>query len=136
MKAKKGRMLNNEPDPWANYDGKDNSKPACVSLYRLANVVFSDECQIAVSNRVNCLTRAELDVGLKTDQRTFDKVASEYNKKDVPFYDDIQYPEFTVTATKNIPSNFEEIDWEITKKDLIYVISMILNHLSMIFVIV
>jgi hypothetical protein len=58
----------------------------------------------------------ELDVGLKTDQRTFEKVASEYNKNDVPFYDDIQYPEFTVTGTKNLPSNFEEIDWEIAKK--------------------
>jgi hypothetical protein len=53
---------------------------------------------------------------LKTDQRTFEKVANKYNKKDVPCYDNIQFPKFTVTGTKNLPSNFESIDWEDAKK--------------------
>ena len=87
-----------------------------VNRYRLANVVFSDECRHAVSNRGKSLTREELDLGLKTDQRTFEKVADEYNKIDVAAYDDIQFPEFTVTGSKNLPSNFNPISWEDAKK--------------------
>jgi hypothetical protein len=75
MKAKKKRMMNNEPNTWENSSEKDTSKPAWVNCYRLANVVFSEECPPAVSNRGKCLTQEEHDLGLNTDQRTFAKVA-------------------------------------------------------------
>jgi hypothetical protein len=71
---------------------------------------------LRLSNRGKCLTREELDLGLKTDQRTFEKVAAEYNKIDIASYDDIQFPEFTVTGSKNLPSNFNPISWEDAKK--------------------
>jgi hypothetical protein len=117
IKAKKGRMLNNEPDPWANQtNGKENSKPAWVNRYRLANVVFSEECRTVVSNRGKSLTREELDLGLKTDQRIFEKVAVEYNRPGVPAYDLVQFPDFSVVGSKNEPSNFCPISWEEAKK--------------------
>jgi cytochrome c553 len=116
IKAKKGRMQNNEPDPWVNSKDKDDSKPTWVNRYRLANVVFSDECRPLVSNRGKCLTREELDIGMKTDQLVFEKVAAEYNKNYIALYDEIQFPEFTVTGAKNLPSNFVPIDWNDAKK--------------------
>jgi len=84
IKLKKGRLLNNEPDPWEIEKEKNRArKPVWVNRYRLANVVFGEECREAVSNRGKTLTREELDLGLKTDQRTIEKVAMEYNRQDV-----------------------------------------------------
>jgi hypothetical protein len=117
IKAKKGRMLNNEPDPWANLaEGNDKSKPAWINRYRLANVVFSEECRSVVANRGKSLTREELDLGLKTDQRIFEKVAVEYNRPGVPAYDLVQFPDFSVVGSKNEPCNFDAIGWEEAKK--------------------
>jgi hypothetical protein len=117
IKAKKGRMLNDEPDPWkSSKDDKEKGKSPPVNRYRLANVVFSEECRQMVSNRGKTLQRPDLDIGLKTDQRVYEKVAAEYNKKGIPTYDDIQFPNFTITGANNLPSEFQPIDWEEAKK--------------------
>jgi hypothetical protein len=116
IKAKKGRILNDEPDPWCKKKDKDDGKPTWVNRYRLANVIFSEHCRQTVSERGKTLTREELDLGLKTDQRVYEKIAAEYNKTGVPAYDEVQYDCVTIVGAKNLPSNFEPIDWQDAKK--------------------
>jgi hypothetical protein len=116
IKAKKGRMMNNEPDPWTRSESPAAAKAPSVNRYRLANVLFSDTVQPVVMGRGKCLTRQELDVGLKTDQEVFEKVALEYNKKGVDDYDEVQYSQFTIHGEKNLPSSFEMIDWKEAQK--------------------
>jgi hypothetical protein len=36
IKARKGRMMNNEPDPWENSSERETSKPAWVNCYRFS----------------------------------------------------------------------------------------------------
>jgi hypothetical protein len=116
IKAKKGRIVNSEPDPWSKDKDKADKKPAWVNRYRLANVVFSEECRPFVAERGKSLTREELDLGMKTDQKVYEKVAAEYNKIGVDAYDDIQYSFIQITGSRNMPYNFDSITWQDAKK--------------------
>jgi hypothetical protein len=79
IEAKKGRILNNEPDPWSNDFNKDVGKSTWVNKYRLANVIFSDECRPFIAQRGKSFTKVELDLGLKTDQKVYEKIAEGCN---------------------------------------------------------
>jgi len=113
IKMMKTRIHNGERHPW-DVDVTAEKKKAWVNQFRLANVIFSDELKEDMNARGACLTKEELDLGLKTDQKLYQKIADEYNKKDVPDYDKLQYSYLDVQG-RNVPSNFDPITWNDVK---------------------
>lgn len=103
------RRDNGEPDPWERKKAPDGNKHSFVNRYRLANVIFSQRLREAVLNKGRALTKDELDRGLKTDQKLYEKIAEEYNKLSVDEYDDIQYS--IKISEKNLPTKFTRVDW-------------------------
>jgi hypothetical protein len=85
-----------------------------VNKFRLANVVFSDGMKDLVLARGKTLSKDELDVGLTTDQKLYQRIAEEYNKEGIDEYDRLQFP--ISIAAKNTPSKFTEIHWSMVKK--------------------
>jgi hypothetical protein len=79
--------------PLAGHQKKRIKKSPVVNLFRLANVVFSEGLREAVLARRQSLSREELDMNLKSDQKLFEKIAGEYNALDVDESDAIQFPE-------------------------------------------
>lgn len=104
------RRQNGDPDPWLpSIKTQTDQYRGYVNRYRLANVVFSEGLQEDVLGRGQCLSKDELDLGLKTDQKLYQRIAEEYNKTGIDEYDRIQCP--ISVAEKNWPSNFTAIHW-------------------------
>lgn len=114
IKKKHERRVGGQEDPWKVVDKAVGKKPVAVNLFRLANVVFSDKIRDEMLNRGKCLEREDLDVGLKTDQQLFEKMADEYNKKGISDYDDPQYICIDITGS-NLPSNYTPIKYQDAK---------------------
>jgi hypothetical protein len=55
-----------------------------------------------------------------------EKVATEYNKKEMVDYDENQFSNFTITGASNLPSAFDPIDWQ----DAMKATKECLNHLE------
>jgi hypothetical protein len=109
------RRDNGQPDPWSQPEKASADKYlGYVNRFRLANVVFSDGMKELVLGRGKTLSKDELDVGLTTDQKLYERIAEEYNKQGIDEYDRVQFP--ISIADKNIPSKFTEIHWSMVKK--------------------
>jgi hypothetical protein len=63
------------------------------------------------------LSRADLDLNLKSDQKLFEQIAGEYDTLDVDEYDALQFPHFQhKISSNNFPDNLFPIDWTDVKK--------------------
>jgi hypothetical protein len=90
----------------------DGYKPTAVNKYRLANVIFSEKLREPLLQKGRPLTREELDLRLKQDQRLFELVATEFNKPGVDEYDAFQFPHFDQKVSPSLfPDNFSHIQW-------------------------
>jgi hypothetical protein len=67
-----------------------------------------------VLTRGQSCSRAELDLGFKSDQKLYERIAVEYNKKGVDGYDRVQCQ--LDLAPNNLPQNFTEIEWRSVSK--------------------
>jgi hypothetical protein len=111
------RRQNGTEDPWLAMKMEDSRKPSAVNLFRLANVVFSEGLREVVLQRGQSLSRADLDLHLKSDQKLFEKVAGEYNTHDVDEYDALQFPHFQQKISPhNFPDIFSPLEWTDVKK--------------------
>jgi hypothetical protein len=63
------RRQNGTEDPWLAMKMEDSRKPSAVNLFRLANVVLSEGLREVVLQRGQSLSRADLDLHLKSDQQ-------------------------------------------------------------------
>jgi hypothetical protein len=109
------RRENDQPDPWSQSEKPSADKYlGYVNRFRLANVVFSDGMKEFVLARGKTLSKDELDVGLTTDQKLYERIAEEYNKQGIDEYDRVQCP--ISIAAQNIPSNFKDIHRSMEKR--------------------
>ena len=102
-----GGVLNLEPS------SKD-TKPSSVGVngFRLLNVIFHTNNIPLLDERATCMSKPQLDDGMKTGQTYYTTIAAEYNKKDMEDYDTNLYPE-QVTCN---PSTYDDINADQAKK--------------------
>jgi hypothetical protein len=62
-----------------------------------------------VLQRGQCCTKEDLDLVIKSDQMLYERIAEEYNKKDVDENNRIQFP--IGIAPNNMPTKFTDIHW-------------------------
>ena len=100
-----GGVLNLEPS------SKD-TKPSSVGVngFRLLNVIFHNIPLL--DERATCMSKPQLDDGMKTGQTYYTTIAAEYNKKDMEDYDTNLYPD-QVTCN---PSTYDDINADQAKK--------------------
>jgi hypothetical protein len=115
IKKKHERLVGGQEDPWNVIETVVDNKPAVINRFRLANVVFSEYMKEDMMKRGKCLEKDGLDLGLRTDQLLFEKVAAEYNKTGIYEYDQLQYTYVTITGS-NLPSNYTPIKWQDAKQ--------------------
>ena len=102
-----GGVLNLEPS------SKD-TKPSSVGVngFRLLNVIFHTNNIPLLDERATCMSKPQLDDGMKIGQTYYTTLAAEYNKKDMEDYDTNLYPE-QVTCN---PSTYDDINADQAKK--------------------
>ena len=102
-----GGVLNFKPS------SKD-TKPSSVGVngFRLLNVIFHTNNIPLLDERATCMSKPQLDDGMKTGQTYYTTIAAEYNKKDMEDYDTNLYPE-QVTCN---PSTYDDINADQAKK--------------------
>ena len=102
-----GGVLNLKPS------SKD-TKPSSVGVngFRLLNVIFHTNNIPLLDERATCMSKPQLDDGMKTGQTYYTTLAAEYNKKDMEDYDVNLYPD-QVTCN---PSTYDDINADQAKK--------------------
>ena len=76
--------------------------------------MFSDSIRPQLATLGEKLERADLDTGLKKDQKLHMKIAEEYNKKGIFEYDNNAFPNLKKGRLLP-PSQFQPIDWHKSK---------------------
>jgi hypothetical protein len=79
----------------------------------MANAIFSDGLKELVLARGKTLSKEELDVGLTTDQKFYERIAEQHNKKGIEVYERIQCA--ISLAAKYVPSRFSDILWSMAE---------------------
>ena len=102
-----GGVLNLEPS------SKD-TKPSSVGVngFRLLNVIFHTNNIPLLDERATCMSKPQLDDGMKTGQTYYTTIAAEYNKKDMEDYDTNLYPDQVICN----PSTYDDINADQAKK--------------------
>jgi hypothetical protein len=80
-----------------------------VNLFRFTNVLFGERIRPFLMERGGDLTKEDLDVGQKKDQKLYEMLMREYNDTSITAYGESAFPRIWTSSKLGISDNFETI---------------------------